>query len=101
MQNFLIPLAKFIKSEIFLNKSYFKSTFRFENINITKINLKILFPKKAIKIFLIKTVKILEKNCYVETIPCVIESQPWSKSSPNGDAEFVRRACFPSVASKV
>mmetsp|Transcript_89818 Transcript_89818/g.187744 ORF Transcript_89818/g.187744 Transcript_89818/m.187744 type:complete len:279 (+) Transcript_89818:107-943(+) len=31
----------------------------------------------------------------------VMQSQPWSKSCPRGDEELVRRACFPSKASKV
>lgn len=30
-----------------------------------------------------------------------IESQPWSNSSPSGLDEFVRLACFPSIASKL
>ena len=30
-----------------------------------------------------------------------IESQPWSKSSPNGEEVFVRRACLPSIESKL
>lgn len=32
-------------------------------------------------------------------LPVERESQPWSKSSPKGEQEFVLLACFPSIAS--
>jgi hypothetical protein len=28
-------------------------------------------------------------------------SQPWSNNSPNGEAVWVLRACFPSIASEI
>ena len=38
-----------------------------------------------------------------DTVTSIVdtESHPWSNNSPIGEEEFVRRACFPSIASSV
>lgn len=40
-----------------------------------------------------------ERKKTFTNLPVERESQPWSKSSPKGEQEFVLLACFPSIAS--
>jgi hypothetical protein len=63
-----------------------------------------LFKKLAKQLFilifkLIVQKKIIRAGGNSTNLPVERESQPWSKSSPKGEQEFVLLACFPSIAS--
>lgn len=61
-----------------------------------------VYPSKKLTIQTTQFILFLryhKKKKNFTNLPVERESQPWSKSSPKGEQEFVLLACFPSMAS--